>query len=63
MFKLIANVRGGVTSFPQTASRFTSVDDARAGAKQLMHEYQRVMRVMIVRDEIPASFVEWIERS
>ncbi len=63
MFRLITNVRGGVTSFPLTARRYESLEDARAGAKKLMHEQQRVMRVMVVGDELSPRFVEWIERS
>ena len=61
-FRLVANVRGGSTSFPLSAVQYKSLEDARTGAKQLMHEQQRVMRVMVVQDELPPSFVEWIER-
>lgn len=62
-FRLVANVRGGSTSFPLSAVRYESLEDARIGAKQLIHEQQRVMRVMVVQDELPPRFVEWIERS
>ena len=48
MFKLIATVKGGSTSLPQVFIRYGTVDEARAGAKELIHENSRVMRVMIV---------------
>ena len=62
MFKLIANVRSGSTSLPQAFVRYGTVDEARAGAKQLIHENSRVSRVMIVTDDTATRFVEWIER-
>tara|TARA_B100001146_G_C15905794_1_gene316581 strand:- start:321 stop:521 length:201 start_codon:yes stop_codon:yes gene_type:complete len=61
-FRLVANVRGGSTSFPLSAIQYKSLEDARTGAKQLMHEQQRVMRVMVVQDELLPRFVEWLER-
>ncbi len=63
MFKLIATVRGGSTNSPLIASRFATIDDARVGAKQLMHENQRVSRIMVVHAEVPVRFAEWIEKS
>lgn len=63
MFKLIVTVRGGSTNSPLVAQRFDTIEDARAGAKALMHENQRVSRIMIVHDEVPARFAEWIEKS
>lgn len=62
MFKLVSTVRGGSVNSPAIARSYTTVEAARDAAKQLMHEYQRVIRVMIV--ESPSSkFVEWMERS
>ena len=61
MFKLITTVRGGAVNAPAVSVRYTSVDDAREAAKQLMREHQRVVRVMIV--EAPSRFVEWMDRS
>ena len=61
MFKLVATVRGGATNAPAAASQYPSADAARAAAKQLMHEHQRVVRVMIVEE--PSRFVEWMDRS
>ena len=63
MFKLIATVRRGSTNSPLVAQRFDTVEDARAGAKALMHENQRISRIMIVQDGAPVRFEEWIEKS
>ncbi|MAG69950.1 MAG: hypothetical protein CL471_06615 [Acidobacteria bacterium] len=63
MFKLIPTVRGGSTNSPRVFERYATVDDARESSKQLIHESGRVTRVMIVADEHPPRFVEWIERS
>jgi hypothetical protein len=46
---------------PQAWARYASVEAARAGAAELLKE-ERVVRVMIVRNEIPPAFVEWQER-
>ncbi len=46
---------------PAAASQYPSADAAREAAKQLMHEHQRVVRVMIVEE--PSRFVEWMDRS
>jgi hypothetical protein len=62
MFKLVSTVRGGAVNSAAIAVNYESVEEARVAAKQLMHEYQRVVRVMIV--EAPESrFVEWMDRS
>ena len=61
MFKLVATVRGGAVNAPAAASQYPSADAAREAAKQLMHEHQRVVRVMIVEE--PSRFVEWMDRS
>ncbi len=62
MFKLVSTVRGGAVNAPAIAATYGSVDEARDAAKKLMHEHQRVVRVMIV--ESPESkFVEWMDRS
>ena len=63
MFKLIATVRGGSTNHPLIAKRFTTLDEARAGARQLVHESGRVTRVMIVEEDTASKFVEWIDRA
>ncbi|MBI3401864.1 MAG: hypothetical protein HY048_10630 [Acidobacteria bacterium] len=62
MFKLVATMRRGLASgMPQAWARYASVEAARAGADELLRE-ERVLRVMIVRNEIPQAFVEWSER-
>ena len=63
MFKLIPTVRGGAVNSPLIFARYTSVDEAREATKALIHENQRVTRVMIVDADQDSTFVEWIERS
>ena len=62
MFRLVATMRRGSSSaMPQSWARYASVEAARTGAAELLRE-DRVLRVMIVRNEIPRSLVEWLER-
>ena len=62
MFKLVATMRrGSASNIPQAWARYASVEAARTGAAELLRE-DRVVRVMIVRNEIPPAFVEWQER-
>ena len=61
MLKLVTTVRGGAVNLPAAFAKYASADDAKAAAKQLMHEHQRVIRVMIVEE--PSRFVEWFDRS
>ena len=61
MFRLVTTVRGGAVNAPAAAQPYPSVDAAREAARQLMHEHQRVVRVMIVEE--PSRFVEWLERN
>ena len=63
MFKLIPSVRGGSTNSALVSRPYATVEDARGGAKQLMHESNRVVRIMIVSENGERKFVEWIERS
>jgi hypothetical protein len=46
---------------PQAAARYSSIEAARLGAAELMRE-ERILKVMIVRNEFPGGYVEWIER-
>jgi hypothetical protein len=46
---------------PQAWARYASLESAGAGANDLLRA-EPVLRVMIVRNEIPTAFVEWIER-
>ncbi len=62
MFKLVTTMRRGSSSgMPQAWARYGSIEAARAGAAELLRE-DRVVRVMIVRNEIPQTFVEWQDR-
>ena len=62
MFKLIVTTRrGSASGMPQAWVRYAAVETARAGAAELLRD-DRVVRVMVVRNEIPATFVEWLER-
>jgi hypothetical protein len=62
MFRLITTVRRGTASDLAPAwARYPTIEAARAGAAALLHE-DLALRVMIVRNEIPATFVEWSDR-
>jgi len=62
MFRLVATMRrGSASGMPRACTPYASVEAARSGAGELLKE-DRVLRVMIVRDEIPSAFVEWLER-
>ena len=53
--------RGSATSLPQASARYPSIEAARVGAAELMRE-ERILKVMIVRNQLPGGFVEWIDR-
>ena len=62
MFRLIATMRrGSASSLAAAWARYPSIEAARAGAAELLRE-DRILRVMVVRNEIPQAFVEWLER-
>jgi hypothetical protein len=62
MFKLITTMRrGSATGLAAAWARYPTIDAARLGTFTLLRD-ERVLRVMIVRDEIPPAFVEWAER-
>jgi hypothetical protein len=62
MFRLITTMRRGSSSgLPQAAARYASMETARAGAADLLKE-ERVLRVMIVHNDMPRAFIEWMER-
>lgn len=62
MFRLVVSVRrGSACNLPGAADRYATLDLARAaGAVLLRHE--RVSRIVIVRNEAPPAFVQWLER-
>ena len=53
--------RGSATGLPQASAPYTTIEAARAGAAELLRE-DRILKVMIVRSEIPGGYVEWIDR-
>jgi hypothetical protein len=62
MFRLLPTMRrGSASGMPQAWARYASVEAARAGGAELLKE-DRVLRVMIVRNEIPLVYVEWLEQ-
>jgi hypothetical protein len=62
MFKLIATMRrGSASNFTAASARYATVEAARIGTTTLLRD-ERILRVMIVRNEIPPAFVEWAER-
>ena len=62
MFRLIATMRrGSATTLPEASARYGTIQDARSGAAELLRE-DRILKVMIVRNESPGGFVEWIDR-
>jgi hypothetical protein len=62
MFKLITTMRrGSSTDIAAAWARYPTVESARLGTETLLRD-DRVLRVMVVRNEIPPAFVEWAER-
>jgi hypothetical protein len=62
MFRLIATMRrGSSAALSQTSVRYDSIKEARLGAAELLRE-DRILKVMIVRNEYPGGYVEWIDR-
>jgi hypothetical protein len=52
--------QGTASSIAETWTHYGSVEEARAGAKQMYHD-DRVLRVLLLVDGA-GTFVEWIER-
>jgi hypothetical protein len=52
--------QGTASSISEAWIKYSSVEEARSGAKHMYHD-DRVLRVMLVVDG-SGSFVEWIER-
>jgi hypothetical protein len=62
MFKLIATMkRGSSTGIAAAWAPYETVAAARLGTAALFRD-DRILRVMIVRNEVPPAFVEWVER-
>jgi hypothetical protein len=61
-FSLIITVkRGSACSLAEAWVRYASLDLARIGAAAVMRD-ERVQRVMVVRNAVPPTFVEWAGR-
>jgi hypothetical protein len=62
MFKLVTTMRRGTsTDLAAAWARYPTIEEARVGTATLLRD-DRILRVMIVRNEIPPAFVEWAER-
>jgi hypothetical protein len=62
MFKLITTMRwGSSTRLGKAWPGCPTIAAARPGTAALLRD-DRILRVMIVRDEIPPAYVEWAER-
>jgi hypothetical protein len=62
MFKLIPTMkRGSSSAIAEAWARYPSIAAARVGTATLLRD-DRILRVMIVRNEVPPAFVEWAER-
>jgi hypothetical protein len=53
--------RGSATGIASAGDRYATIEAARLGSATLLLD-DRILRVMIVRNEIPTAFVEWAER-
>jgi hypothetical protein len=53
--------RGSATDLAAAWARYPTLDAARVGTATLLRD-DRILRVMIVRNQVPPSFVEWSER-
>lgn len=59
-YRLIASVKRGVASdFDEVCTSYPTVDAARAAAQSLIRQ-ERVGHVLIARDDVPSTFVEWV---
>jgi hypothetical protein len=62
MFRLITTMRrGSATNIAEAWARYPTVEAARLGSTALLRD-DRILRVMIARNETPPAFVEWAER-
>lgn len=62
MYALVATMRrGSATGIAAAWARYPTIEAAWIGSTTLLRD-DRVLRVMIVRNEMPPAFVEWAER-
>jgi hypothetical protein len=61
-FRLRAIMRQGTAaSLPAVWERYATIEAAREPVRG-MYSNDRVLRVLIVTDEVPPRFVEWVDR-
>jgi hypothetical protein len=53
--------RGTSTNLTAAWPLYPTIEAARVGTTTLLRD-DRILRVMIVRNEIPPAFIEWVER-
>jgi len=59
MFRLVANVKRGVSSdLEEVGASYDTLDHAREAARALSRR-ELVTTVMITTDQVPPAFVEW----
>ena len=61
MYKLHGIMRQGTIDSALTSVRYPTLEEARVGARELLRD-DRVLRTMIVWNEVPPRFAEWVER-
>ena len=61
MYKLNGIMRQGTIDSALASVRYATLEEARAGARELLRD-ARVLRAMIVWNEVPPRFGEWVER-
>jgi len=62
MFRLVTSVkRGSASNLAGSWLPYATLEAARTAAAGLLRE-ERVQRVMVVRDSLPMTFVEWRDR-
>jgi hypothetical protein len=62
VFKLIVSVRrGSASNLPGLSGEFSTIEQARAAGSELLRN-DRVVRIAIVRNEAPPTFVQSLER-
>jgi hypothetical protein len=62
MYRLITTVRrGSASGLPAASAHYPTIEAARVGAAELFRE-ERVVRVMVVRNQPGGSYVEWIDK-
>jgi hypothetical protein len=60
MFRLNATVKRGVASdLSEVGASYSTLDEARAAARVLSRR-DVVTSVMIISDDVPPAFVEWV---